>query len=241
MVSILETISLRPAPAANRSGPISRAEQSRAEQSQSTRSEVTATRPLGHCQRVAGLNSQLDLQVWGARLQSQFNEIRINRPIESICHPHLVSPRLPICGRSRLSFFCSSSCCSCHFSQPHPASSPADALRCTCRQTEPSRGKSRPLSARLPTAAHPSSPGPVGTGVTGSRAPADASLAPRCGPSNRLIGPAPAIISAVPTTFTLPTTTLPFPIFTPCCCYCRLLLLCCCWTEASTLQSGFPI
>lgn len=76
--------------------PVRSAEQRRAEQSQSTRSKVTATRPLGHCQRVAGLNSQLGLQVWGARLQSQFNEIRINRPLESISLPLPPTPRLTL-------------------------------------------------------------------------------------------------------------------------------------------------
>lgn len=239
----LDSRNNQPQPSASPSSqPIRSDQQSRAEQSgaerQSTRArghvkfKVTATH--GRCHAV-GLASG------GARLQSQFDEIRINRPLESISLPLPPTPRLTLFPHlwsqppfSLLSPFSLLLLLPVTSHNPHPASTPADALRCTCRQTEPSRGESRPLSARPPAFS------PVDASLRlctrglqkGSRAPADASLAPRCGPSNRLIGPAPAIISAVPTTFALPTTTtLPFRSSHP-----AAAAYCCCCAAATGLK-----
>lgn len=103
VVSILETISLSPAASANRSGPISRAEQSGAE-IQSTRFKGHS-RPHGQLSRVAGLNSQLGLQVGGhgySRNSTRSGSIAHLNQSPTHCHPHLVSPWFPICCRSRL-------------------------------------------------------------------------------------------------------------------------------------------
>lgn len=126
-----------------------------------------------------------------------------------------------------------SSCSSCHFSQP-PIPPARQRMRCAVHADRQSLAAGK--ADRSPPACLSPLPPHLGTG---SRAPADASLAPRCGPSNRLIGPAPAIISAVPTTFILPTTTLPFRSSHPAAAtaaYC-----CCCAAAGLKLRHCSPV
>lgn len=158
-VSILETISL--SQPQQPTDPVRSADQDRAEQSREH-----SVKGHGHTATVTGCWAQFthrQLGFRGARLQSQFDEIRINRPLESISLPLPPTPRLTLFPHlwSQPPFFLLSVLLparSCHFSQSPPASTPADALRCTCRQTELSLacGESRPPSARLPFC--PSSP-----------------------------------------------------------------------------------
>lgn len=104
--SILETISLIPAPAANRSGPISTAQQSGAEPGHSVRGQ--RSRPQRALSRVAALGSIGSRASGGHGYSRSRNSTRsgsIARLIQSPthCHPHLVSPCFPICGRSPFS------------------------------------------------------------------------------------------------------------------------------------------
>lgn len=215
----LETISLNKcspsSQPANRSGPISRAEE----------------RALGVKGHVKFTHTRSQ-RSWAerARLQSQFDEIRINRPLSNqspTLRPLPPTPRLTLFPHlwsqppfSLLFLFLSPLC---HFSQttpPHPASSTADALRCTCRQSEPSRGESRPLSARLllsPVASllDLTSRCESGSSVRAQQQIDWPSACNNIGSTDHF-HPALHHHPAV-------------PIFTPCCCYCRclLLLLCC--------------
>lgn len=228
--------------------PVRSAQHSRAEQSQATRSEVRGQRSevtattgavTGCC---AGLNWQSGF--WGARLQSQsqFDEIRINRPLDSISHPLPPTPRLTLFSHLRPQPFFPpapllAAACSCHFSQPRPASSPADALRCTCRHTEPSRGESRPLSARLPLAT-PSWVLNLPTGLqTTSRCEPGSSVRAQ----QQIDWPSACNNIGRPDHFRPAHHHPAVPIFTPCCCCLLPPPRRRCWTEASTLQFGFPI
>lgn len=185
------------------------------------------------CQRSRQIHTHTRSQrSWAerARLQSQFDEIRINRPLSNQSPTHRPlppTPRLTLFPHlwsqppfSLLFLFLSPLC---HFSQttlPHPASSTADALRCTCRQSEPSRGESRPLSARLllsPVASllDLTSRCESGSSVRAQQQIDWPSACNNIGSTDHF-HPALHHHPAV-------------PIFTPCCCYCRclLLLLCC--------------
>lgn len=175
-----------------------------------------------------------------ARLQSQFDEIRINRPLESISHPppaathtssHLVSPFVVAAANPFPS--CSSSCrlLSLLTNNPPPIPPARQRMRCAVHadsQTEPSRGESRPLSARLLLS-------PLPLFLTGHRLLQSTS---RCesGSSVRAqqqIDWPSACNNIGSTDHFRPVHHHPaVPIFTPCCCCrcyccCLLLLLCC--------------
>ena len=213
---------VQPQQPANRSGPISRAEESQSTRCQRSRQIHT------HAASVVGLSGHgYSRNSTRSGSIAHLDQSPTHRPLPPTprltLFPHLWS-QPPF---SLLFLFLSPLVTSHNQTLPHPASSTADALRCTCRQSEPSRGESRPLSARLLLSPLPL----VWTAhrllqstsrcesVSSVRAQQQIDWPSACNNigSTDHFRPALHHHPAV-------------PIFTPCCCcYCRclLLLLCC--------------